>query len=119
MSVEGPPGPDGTTTKIEYRVWNPFRSKLAAAVLGGVDDMFIHPGAKVSFMKSVLQEASSIRLATGRNPFKLFSGNIIIISDVECCTSILSLIWVGLFSKYGYVSMTDIAPFSSRGRKWH
>lgn len=23
--------------KIEYRVWNPFRSKLAAAVLGGVD----------------------------------------------------------------------------------
>jgi hypothetical protein len=25
------------STKVEYRVWNPFRSKLAAAVLGGVD----------------------------------------------------------------------------------
>merc|ERR1712179_799524 len=23
--------------KVEYRVWNPFRSKLAAAILGGVD----------------------------------------------------------------------------------
>jgi Fibrillarin len=27
ITVEGPPGPDGTTTKLEYRVWNPFRSK--------------------------------------------------------------------------------------------
>jgi len=27
ISVEGPPGPDGNVTKIEYRVWNPFRSK--------------------------------------------------------------------------------------------
>ena len=35
------------TTKTEYRVWNPFRSKIAAAILGGVDDIFIRPGAKV------------------------------------------------------------------------
>lgn len=28
-------------TKVEYRVWNPFRSKLAAAVLGGVDNIWI------------------------------------------------------------------------------
>jgi rRNA 2'-O-methyltransferase fibrillarin len=27
ISVEGPPGPDGNVTKVEYRVWNPFRSK--------------------------------------------------------------------------------------------
>ena len=27
ISVEGPPGPDGIATKVEYRVWNPFRSK--------------------------------------------------------------------------------------------
>lgn len=27
ISVETPPGPDGNTTKVEYRVWNPFRSK--------------------------------------------------------------------------------------------
>ncbi len=33
--VEGPPGPEGVPTKVEYRVWNPFRSKLAAAILGG------------------------------------------------------------------------------------
>jgi len=32
-------GEDGT--KVEYRVWNPFRSKLAAAILGGLDDIWI------------------------------------------------------------------------------
>lgn len=47
ISVEAPPSEDGTTSKIEYRVWNPFRSKLAAAILGGVDGIHIVPGAKV------------------------------------------------------------------------
>ncbi|KAM3214282.1 hypothetical protein ACQJBY_066636 [Aegilops geniculata] len=37
-------------TKAEYRVWNPFRSKLAAAVLGGVDNIWIAPGARVLYL---------------------------------------------------------------------
>jgi len=37
-------------TKTECRVWNPFRSKLAAGVLGGLDDIFIKPGAKVLYL---------------------------------------------------------------------
>ncbi|OVA18837.1 Fibrillarin [Macleaya cordata] len=37
-------------TKIEYRVWNPFRSKLAAAILGGVDNVWIVPGARVLYL---------------------------------------------------------------------
>ncbi|KAL6541560.1 fibrillarin [Orobanche gracilis] len=36
--------------KIEYRVWNPFRSKLAAAILGGVDNIWIKPGARVLYL---------------------------------------------------------------------
>mmetsp|Transcript_17504 Transcript_17504/g.44786 ORF Transcript_17504/g.44786 Transcript_17504/m.44786 type:complete len:241 (-) Transcript_17504:299-1021(-) len=36
--------------KTEYRVWNPFRSKLAAAVLGGVDNLWIQPGSKVLYL---------------------------------------------------------------------
>ena len=36
--------------KIEYRVWNPFRSKLAAAILAGVDNIHIKPGAKVLYL---------------------------------------------------------------------
>ena len=39
-----------TGEKIEYRVWNPFRSKIAAAILGGVKDIFIKPGAKVLYL---------------------------------------------------------------------
>merc|ERR1712176_1127075 len=36
--------------KVEYRVWNPFRSKLAAAVLGGVDKIHMPPGSKVLYL---------------------------------------------------------------------
>lgn len=36
--------------KNEYRVWNPFRSKLAAAVLGGVDKIHMPPGSKVLYL---------------------------------------------------------------------
>ena len=46
ISIEGAE-PD---TKVEYRVWNPFRSKLAAGVLGGLDNIFIAPGKKVLYL---------------------------------------------------------------------
>merc|ERR1712137_361526 len=36
--------------KVEYRVWNPFRSKLAAAVLGGVADIHIKPDCKLLYL---------------------------------------------------------------------
>lgn len=35
---------------MEYRAWNPFRSKLAAAILGGVDQIHIKPGCKVLYL---------------------------------------------------------------------
>lgn len=38
------------TTKTEYREWNPFRSKLAAAILNGVDNVWIKPGARVLYL---------------------------------------------------------------------
>lgn len=45
-----PPNTQEGEAKIEYRVWNPFRSKLAAAILGGVDNVYIKPGAKVLYL---------------------------------------------------------------------
>ena len=57
ISVDAPatPGLDGNAepvpgTKIEYREWNPFRSKLAAGILGGLDDIYIRPGASVLYL---------------------------------------------------------------------
>lgn len=41
---------DQTSEKVEYRVWNPFRSKLAAAIMGGLDDIHIKPGSKVLYL---------------------------------------------------------------------
>ncbi|OCH88813.1 fibrillarin-like protein [Obba rivulosa] len=46
ISIDG--GVDGT--KVEYRVWNPFRSKLAAGVLNGFDQIYIEPGKKVLYL---------------------------------------------------------------------
>ncbi len=31
-------------------MWNPFRSKLAAAILGGVEKIYMGPGAKVMYL---------------------------------------------------------------------
>lgn len=36
--------------KKEYRQWNPFRSKLAAGILGGVKNIYIKPGSKVLYL---------------------------------------------------------------------
>jgi len=36
--------------KIEYRVWNPFRSKLGAGIVGGIGAMPIKPGSKVLYL---------------------------------------------------------------------
>lgn len=46
------PAEDGSggTVKKEYRVWNPFRSKIAAAILGGVDNIYIGPGSRVLYL---------------------------------------------------------------------
>ncbi len=43
-----PQEPDGS--KSEYRIWNPFRSKLAAGILLGMDNIFIAPGSKVLYL---------------------------------------------------------------------
>ncbi|ODA76670.1 hypothetical protein RJ55_07941 [Drechmeria coniospora] len=39
-----------TTTKVEYRMWNPFRSKLCAAIAGGADEIYMRPGSRVLYI---------------------------------------------------------------------
>jgi len=36
--------------KIEYRVWNCFRSKLAACIFNGIENIYMFPGAKVLYL---------------------------------------------------------------------
>lgn len=50
VSVEVPGPTAGTQDKVEYRVWNPFRSKIASAILGGISDTYIRPGSKVLYL---------------------------------------------------------------------
>lgn len=50
VSIENGKAEDGTTTKTEYRVWNPFRSKLAAGILGGLETIYIKPGSKALYL---------------------------------------------------------------------
>jgi rRNA 2'-O-methyltransferase fibrillarin len=46
ISVDNPE----TGEKKEYRVWNPFRSKLAAAIIGGIENTWIQAGSKVLYL---------------------------------------------------------------------
>nr|CAH8838652.1 unnamed protein product [Trichobilharzia regenti] len=41
---------DDAGGKIEYRVWNPFRSKLAAGIVNGLDQIHIKPGSRVLYL---------------------------------------------------------------------
>ena len=36
--------------KIEYRCWNPFRSKLAAAIMGGIGNIHMKRGSRVLYL---------------------------------------------------------------------
>ncbi|XP_017253132.1 uncharacterized protein LOC108223397 isoform X2 [Daucus carota subsp. sativus] len=40
-------------TEVEYRVWNPHVSKLAAAVLGGLSNIWVKPGSHVLYLGDV------------------------------------------------------------------
>ena len=51
---------EAEAAKIEYRVWNPFRSKLAAAILGGVDKIHMPPGSKVRILLTLFQTVISL-----------------------------------------------------------
>jgi len=31
-------------------VWNPFRSKLGAAIVGGIENIYMKPGSKVLYL---------------------------------------------------------------------
>jgi len=50
IQVDGPAGDDGNPVKIEYRAWNPFRSKIAAGILAGVQNIYFGPGSKVLYL---------------------------------------------------------------------
>ncbi|KAK8152930.1 fibrillarin [Phyllosticta citrichinensis] len=48
--AENATGANGESSNTEYRVWNPFRSKLAAGILGGMADIYMKPGSKVLYL---------------------------------------------------------------------
>ncbi|WOH12291.1 hypothetical protein DCAR_0831793 [Daucus carota subsp. sativus] len=44
---------EGDITEVEYRVWNPLRSKLSAAIMYGVTNIWIKPGSRVLYLGNV------------------------------------------------------------------
>lgn len=57
ISIDGEAKPSTATDiavpvvpKLEYRVWNAFRSKLAACIVNGVSNIYIKPGAFVLYL---------------------------------------------------------------------
>ena len=72
-------------TKVEYRVWNPFRSKLAAGVLGGMDDIFIAPGKKVLYLGAASGTSVS-HVADIVGPVRIFVDLLLVLLKVPLCS---------------------------------
>ncbi|KAI9231502.1 MAG: Fibrillarin-domain-containing protein, partial [Podila humilis] len=81
ISIEGADG-----AKVEYRVWNPFRSKVAAGVLGGVDNIHIAPGKKGLVYAVEFSHRSGrdlINMAKKRTNYRMLVGMVdVIFADV-------------------------------------
>ncbi|KAG9391567.1 Fibrillarin [Carpediemonas membranifera] len=41
---------DETDKSLEYREWNPFRSKLGASIVNGIADIYMRPGCKILYL---------------------------------------------------------------------
>lgn len=39
-----------STEKHEFRIWNPYRSKLGAGIVNGIEDIYMKPGSKVLYL---------------------------------------------------------------------
>jgi rRNA 2'-O-methyltransferase fibrillarin len=44
------PDPANAEQKVEYRMWNPFRSKIASAIVNGIENINIKPGNKLLYL---------------------------------------------------------------------
>jgi len=44
---------------VEYRIWNPYRSKLAAAILNGLENLPLFPGSRVLYLGSAAGTTAS------------------------------------------------------------
>ncbi|KAK4355456.1 hypothetical protein RND71_024427 [Anisodus tanguticus] len=83
-------------SKVEYRVWNPFCSKLAAATLGGVDDIWIKPGAHVLYLGAAsgtsVSHVSDIAriLALNASHYLKAGGHFVISIKANCIDSTVS-----------------------------
>jgi len=49
-NIQLPNGTGDVENKVEYRVWNAFRSKLGAAIVNGIQNIYMKPGSKVLYL---------------------------------------------------------------------
>ena len=96
---------------IEYRVWNPFRSKLAAAIIGGVENIFIEPGKKVLYLgASSGTTVSHVSDIVGPVIFIIFLFN----SKFISCWIEKKNIQIEIFEKYKKFFISLLMRFNNR-----
>jgi rRNA 2'-O-methyltransferase fibrillarin len=104
ISIEAGGSDSADGAKTEYRVWNPFRSKLAAGVLGGMDKIFIAPGTKVLYLGAASGTSVS-HVADIVGPVRILWNNL---------SLFFSLMHHIFFSQEGIVYAVEFSPRSGR-----
>ncbi|KAF1968906.1 Fibrillarin [Bimuria novae-zelandiae CBS 107.79] len=89
---------DVTKSTTEYRVWNPFRSKLAAGILGGIDNIYMQPGSKVLYLGAAsgtsvshLESTNRVANTVAAVEFSDRSGRDLI-NIASRCTNVISIV---------------------------
>ena len=84
---------DDAGTAVEYRVWNPFRSKLAAAMMGGLEQVHIAPGSKLLYLGAASGTTVS-HCSDLVGPVSIFLYCLLLLTGWNrLCCRILSSIW--------------------------
>ncbi len=75
--------------KTEYRVWNPFRSKLGAAIMGGIDNIYMPVGSKVLYLGAASgTTVSHVSDLVGPVSEDVFLGRVDALLEIEMSTRI-------------------------------
>ena len=102
---------EGEEGKAEYRVWNPFRSKLAAAILGGVDKIHIKPGSKVLYLGAASGTTVS-HVADIVGPVSALVCENVCYATPSPASSLLLLLVCSSYLLLQFISVSNSSPFT-------
>ncbi|CAG8588743.1 3781_t:CDS:10, partial [Diversispora eburnea] len=106
---------DKDGNKLEYRVWNPFRSKLSLGILGVLDNIYKSPKSK-SFPSCRIEGLGSISIVYARTSLRsLILLNVFMQDNLSSIVSLYQQSFEGIHH-FSLKKMLENIPYAGLGR---